>query len=200
MSLHPRDDLLPDLRVLPLRQAKGIGILPVRPDGQCIRVLRIAAQLRVKIAGRQPLADFSAIITAGATERYLYPTVYDFIALKASGLTQNGDATEPMRRALARSPRRSAPWFNWQVKLLDNGYTREDNLKELYFANKDCEASGIVLMELTNRVSDYKKSFGPIFNALKEYVAAYPQFVFINELENNLNRIGAKSVVLYGYK
>ena len=152
------------------------------------------------IAGRQPLADFSAIITAGATERYLYPTVYDFIALKASGLTQNGDATEPMRRALARSPRRSAPWFNWQVKLLDNGYTREDNLKELYFANKDCEASGIVLMELTNRVSDYKKSFGPIFNALKEYVAAYPQFVFINELENNLNRIGAKSVVLYGYK
>lgn len=152
------------------------------------------------VAGRQPLADFSAVITADAAARYLYPTVYDFIALKASGLTQNGDAAVPMRLALARSPRRSASWFNWQVKLLDNGYTREDNLKELYFANKDCEASGIVLMELTNRVSDYKKSFGPIFNALKEYVAAYPQFVFINELENNLNRIGAKSVVLYGYK
>lgn len=152
------------------------------------------------VAGRQPLADFSAVITADAAARYLYPTVYDFIALKVSGLTQNGDAAAPMRRALARSPRRSAPWFNWQVRLLEKGYMKGDNLKELYFDNKDCEASGIVLMELTNRVSDYTKSFGPIFNALKEYVAAYPQFVFINELKNNLNRIGAKSVVLYGYK
>ncbi len=154
------------------------------------------------VAGRQPLADFSAIINAGATERYLYPTVYDFIALKASGLMQNGDAAAPMRRALARSPRRSAPWFNWQLRLMQMqpNYDRNKTLKKLYFDNKDCEASGIVLMELTNHVSEYQKSFEPVFNALKEYIAVYPQFIFIDILKNNLSRIGAKSVSIRGDK
>lgn len=151
------------------------------------------------VAGRQPLADFSAIITADAASRYLYPTVYDFIALKASMLTRDGDATSPMRRALARSPRRSAPWFNWQVKLLQ-AEMKDDSLRELYFDNNDSEASGIVLMALSNREGEYKKSFEPIFKALKDYIAAYPRFVFINDLKNNLNRIGTKTVSISGNK
>lgn len=161
------------------------------------------------VAGHQPLADFSAIITADATARYLYPTVYDFIALKASMLTRDGDATSPMRLALARSPRRSAPWFNWQVKILRgmlsvqsrrgfyiNGSDLDINpkLKSLYYSNNDCEASGIVLMALLDNIAQYQKNDAKELQALKDYIAAYPAFIFINSLKNDLSRLTAKNV------
>ena len=162
--------------------------------------LVIEAAALDSVAGRQPLADFSAIVTADAAARYIYPTVYDFIALKASELTSNDNATVSMRRALARSSHRSAPWFNWQVKLLQNNNDRLNGIKKLYFDNKDCEASGIALMALTNYVDSYEKSFDPVYKALKDYIAAYPQFMFINNLKNNLNTIGAKAISIQGNK
>ncbi len=161
------------------------------------------------VAGRQPLADFSAVITADAAARYLYPTVYDFIALKVSGLTQNGDAAAPMRRALARTPRRSAPWFNWQVKILQgmlsfqsrrgfyiNGSDLDINpkLKSLYYSNNDCEASGIVLMALLDNIGQYRKKDAKELQSLKDYIAAYPEFLFINSLKNNLTRLTTRKV------
>lgn len=166
------------------------------------------------IAGRQPLADFSAIITAGATERYLYPTVYDFIALKASMLTRDGDATEPMRRALARSPRRSAPWFNWQVKIINKTEYRgpqiryayiddvmsdkndELKLEKLYNDNSDCENVGIVLLEIVRQLNSYdleKKDIAKI-DSLRTFVEKFPTFIFINDLKNNLSDLSASRV------
>lgn len=166
------------------------------------------------VAGRQPLADFSAVITADAAARYLYPTVYDFIALKASGLTQNGDAAVPMRLALARSPRRSAPWFNWQVKIINKTEYRgpqiryayiddvmsdkndESKLEKLYNDNSDCENAGIVLLEIVRQLNSYdleKKDIAKI-DSLRTFVEKFPTFIFINDLKNNLSDLSASRV------
>ncbi|MDE5643538.1 MAG: hypothetical protein K2I56_08615 [Muribaculaceae bacterium] len=145
------------------------------------------------------LDDFSDIVTADRIALLYYPTVRDFIALKATGL--NAYDSEPetillrnsiIEKEIALGSPGSYSQINWLCRQLENmpldTEVRRARLLELYQRYSDSEASCQLLEEYLNTFN-CRNATAEAAGMARAAIDRYPGYWNINALRNSLTEL-----------
>ena len=126
------------------------------------------------------ITSLNQIITCDKMGATYVPTLFDFLSMKCSKLTENNELKETIQNNWLEAEKNNVPAYLFAYKTFH--YYSSD---ELYEQFKDNEHSGMLLERSTYK-SDYPM--------LKDYIRRFPNSFYAPEVQNNINSIEKKRI------